>query len=142
MIESPLLKRYISRFLITFELLKFLIKVFVPHDWWETNHIFFCTRRVIVPSHIHSCFLWLLFSVLLKFIVDWKINTLVEWMVFWSKIDNCIRFILFLHFCDYFTISFLLFSMVSCNNSMIKPFCSLRTFVMFKEISISKIING
>jgi hypothetical protein len=142
MSESPCMERFISSFLITFVLLKFLIEVFVIHDWWEIYHIFFCTGRVIAPSHTHSSFLWCLASVCFKFFVHFKINILVEWMVFWSKKDNCKTFILFLHFVDYFTISFLFFTMVSWNNSMIKPCRRLRTFVMFKEISISKIING
>jgi len=110
--------------------------VFVPHDWWETNHIFFCTSRVIVPSHIHSYFLCSLSSVIFKFLVEWKINTLVEWMIFWSKIDSCKRVFFFLHFCDYFTISFCFFKMVTFNNSVVNTFCCLRTFIFFKVISI------
>ena len=118
--------------------LKFIIEVSVEHDSWVSFKSHFnCTLFVTAISNVHSRFL-LSWIVRHKIFEQWKINSFVEWMVFWSKINNSKLPSLLLHFCDNCAGSFGCFSMVMFYYLIINTFSSSTSFIDFEEISISK----
>lgn len=139
--EVPSLKCLKSWCLISSIFVKLFIKFFIPHDRWEANLHFYSTFWIVIPSN--SKFNFMSLRVILDIIKEWFINTLVERVIFWSKINSMIIFLLFfLHFSNSFAISFLILSMITFYNGIINSFRVLWTTVLFKIISISENNEG
>lgn len=133
--EVPRWKCFESWLLISCIFVKLFVKFFVPHDRWETNLHFFSTFWIVIPSN--SKFNFLSLRVILDKIKEWFINTLIERVIFWSKINSVISILLFfLHFSNSFAISFFIFTMITFYNGIINSFWILHTTVRFKIISI------
>jgi len=139
--EVPSLKCLKSWCLISSIFVKLFVKFFIPHDRWESNLHFYSTFWIVIPSN--SKFNFMSLRVILDIIKEWFINTLIERVIFWSKINSMIIFLLFfLHFSNSFAISFLILSMITFYNGIINSFRVLWTTVLFKIISISENNEG
>jgi hypothetical protein len=140
MIERPFMECFKCWFLITSIYVQLFFKVFIPHDRWVFNLHFNGTFWIVVVSYMISSFL-ISFIILDEF-KEWFINSFVERMIFWSKINNGELSCFLLHFSDSFAISFLIFTVVSFNNVIVESFGGHKSVVWFKIISIPLITKN